>query len=55
MDLFLEIHSSSRKSILSFKKLSSRSGSVETNPVSNHEVAGSNPRLTQWVKDLALL
>ena len=25
-----------------------------TNPTSNHEVAGSNPGLTQWVKDLVL-
>ena len=30
---------------------SSRHGAVETNPTRNHEVAGSIPRLTQWVKD----
>ena len=26
-----------------------------TNLMRNHEVAGSNPGLSQWVKDLALL
>ena len=30
------------------------SGTVETNLIRNHEVAGLNPGLTQWVKDLAL-
>ena len=34
---------------------SSHSGTVETNPTRNHEVAGSIPGLTQWVKDVELL
>ena len=34
---------------------SSRHGAVETNLTRNHEVSGSTPGLTQWVKDLALL
>ena len=25
-----------------------------TNPIRNHEIAGSNPGLSQWVKNLAL-
>ena len=29
-------------------------GAVEMNPTSNHEVKGSIPGLTQWIKDLAL-
>ena len=29
-------------------------GAAETNPTRNHEVSGSIPGLTQWVKDLAL-
>ena len=33
---------------------SSRLGSAETNLTGNHEVSGSIPRLTQWVKDPAL-
>ena len=36
-------------------KRSSCRGSAETNPTRNHEVVGSIPDLTQWVKDLALL
>ena len=33
---------------------SSHRGAVETNPTRNHEVTGSIPGLTQWVKDLVL-
>ena len=36
------------------KTRSSRLGSVEMNPTSLHEDAGSIPGLTPWVKDLAL-
>ena len=33
---------------------SSRHDAAETNPTRNHEVVGSSPGLTQWVKDPAL-
>ena len=33
---------------------SSRHGAVEKNPTRNHEVVGSIPGLTQWVKDREL-
>ena len=42
--------------ILPFLKMrrSSRRGTVETNLTRNHEVVGSIPGLTQWVKDPVL-
>ena len=39
---------------LKHKFWSFRRGAAETNPTRNHEVSGSIPGLTQWVKDLAL-
>ena len=36
------------------KKKSSRCGTAEMNPTSDHEVACLIPGLTQWVKDPAL-
>ena len=42
-------------SIKIFYLRSSHRGSLETNVTRNHEVAGSIPGLTQWVKDLVLL
>ena len=33
---------------------SSHCGAVEMNPTGNHEVAGSIPGLTEWVKDPSL-
>ena len=36
------------------KRRSSCRGTEETNPTRNHEVSGSIPGLTQWVKDLTL-
>ena len=36
-----------------FTHRSSRCDAMKTNPTRNHEVVGSIPGLTQWVKDLA--
>ena len=36
-----------------FRYGSSRRGAVELNPARNHEVVGSIPGLTQWVRPLA--
>ena len=46
-----------RKQFFISKKISGSSycGAAETNPTKNHEVTGSIPGLTQWVKDLGLL
>ena len=41
--------------LLNSMMLSSRHGAAETNLTRNHEVVGSIPGLTQWVKDLVLL
>ena len=40
---------------LNISSRSSYCGATETNLTRNHEVAGSIPKLAQWVKDLALL
>ena len=42
--------------IISNKSLKTKSrGTVEIDPTRNHEVVGSIPGLTQWVKDPVLL
>ena len=48
---YFQIHLLRLKIILAW---SSPSGTVETNPTRNHEVASSIPGVAQWVKDLAL-
>ena len=43
-----------KKSIRTSITLEFPCGAEETNPTRNHEVVGSIPGLTSWVKDLAL-
>ena len=45
----------SRVSVKKSANRSSRHGTAETNQTRNPEVAGSIPRLAQYIKDLALL
>ena len=58
MDVF-EMDASAIKSLIRALTLKnkgrSRYGAAETNPTSSHEVAGSVPGLSQWVRDRALL
>ena len=49
------VHSSPNFLIKKYLRWSSHCGALETNPTSNHEVAGLIPGLPQWVKDLVLL
>ena len=47
---YLTLFTSSKKA----KSGSSYHGTGEVNPTRNHEVGGSSPGLTQWIKDLVL-
>ena len=48
------LHTYTASPIINIEDQSSQSGSVETNPTGNHEVAGLLYGLAQWVKNLPL-